>query len=224
MVRLDCRIIDKTLGKVADTASATFPRVLSIMRQSRRTINAFATMPSWRSSVAISNFFYGKKNPVPQVPGTWVPEYQYRYISVIGNGSVLRYWYRTRDAKFSTSPPLQQIPAQMGNLFLPQYQLQTIFTYYSERQKNEDLTSHTAGCVWYFLSLLILLIDLIFFKYRFLREWKQDPCENLEWNLGFSYTSGAAKNTRNGSIERTGALLSSEPRRVFLAALDQYAK
>ena len=39
-------------------------------------------------------------------------------------------------------------------LFLPQYQLQTIFTYYSERQKNEDLTSHTAGSVWYFLSLL----------------------------------------------------------------------
>ena len=42
--------------------------------------------------------------------------------------------------------------------------------------------------------------------------------------MGFSYTSGAAKNARNGSIERTGELLSSEPRRAFLAVLDQYAK
>eukprot|EP01050_Picozoa_sp_SAG11_P015845 SAG11_NODE_2098_length_3827_cov_2.481223_3_plen_136_part_00 len=59
--------------------------------------------------------------------------------------------------KFSTFPPLQQIPAQMIKFRM--YFLEAVDCFekihtYSERQNNENLTSHTKGSVYNILSLL----------------------------------------------------------------------
>eukprot|EP01050_Picozoa_sp_SAG11_P032965 SAG11_NODE_10966_length_792_cov_111.792208_1_plen_96_part_00 len=70
MVRLDRRIIDKTLGKVAGAVSATFPRVFQLCDDlgapSTRSLRRRLGAPRWRSPF----FLRKKKKSVPQVPGT----------------------------------------------------------------------------------------------------------------------------------------------------------